>query len=78
VDEREFSAWCKKWRDFSRFMGERSEALKLFRRLGEKKFGPPDRDAELAITGMLDLEEIEDRLTDILDAGSWRDLFAAR
>ena len=56
--------------------GRLAEIRSAVRRLGTKRFGPPDAAAVARLDGLADLPALEDIHDRILDASGWDDLFA--
>ena len=54
--------------------GEMKEAAKLLKKLGTRRFGPPDHSVLVAIEAITDLERIELLLERMLEASSWEEL----
>jgi hypothetical protein len=54
--------------------GREKEAKKGISRLGKRRFGPPEKDIELALEAITDLDRLERVLDRILDATNWQDL----
>ena len=62
--------------DEGRAEGETREATKLLKKLGTRRFGPPDPSALVAIEAITDLERIELLLERLLEVSSWEELLA--
>jgi hypothetical protein len=60
--------------DEGRAEGEVREAIKLLKKLGTRRFGPPDHSVVVAIEAITDLERIEFLLERLLEAASWQEL----
>jgi predicted transposase YdaD len=57
-------------------VGETREATKLLKKLGTRRFGPPDHSVLVAIEALADLERIELLLERLLEVSSWEELLA--
>jgi hypothetical protein len=53
------------------------EAKKLLLRLGSVRFGAPDETAQATLTGLNNLEQVEELTERVLHVESWQDLIAA-
>ena len=62
--------------DEGRAEGETREAIKLLKKLGTRRFGPPDHLVLVAIEAIADLERIEFLLERLLEVSSWEELLA--
>lgn len=62
--------------DEGRAEGETREAIKLLKKLGTRRFGPPDPSVVVAIEASTDLERIEVLLERLLEVSSWEELLA--
>jgi hypothetical protein len=56
--------------------GEMREAARLLKKLGTRRFGPPDHAVLEAIEAVTDLERIELLLERLLEVSSWQELLA--
>jgi hypothetical protein len=62
--------------DEGRAEGETREAIKLLKKLGTRRFGPPDHSVLAAIEAITDLERFEFLLERLLEVSTWEELLA--
>lgn len=71
-----YQAILEEGRTEGRTEGAVAEAKRVLRLQGDAAFGPPDARTAALIEQLNDLVRLEELLTRVRTAGSWRDLFS--
>jgi predicted transposase YdaD len=73
-----YQAILEEGREEGRAEGETKEAIKILKKLGTRRLGPPDLSVLATIEAITDVERIESLSERLLDVSSWEELLTEK